>query len=301
MPGGDAPSDTPKYLIGAVTKLTGLSIDVVRVWERRYGAVRPARSGGGTRLYSDADVLRLRRLRQAVEKGFGIGQAARLSESELDQLISDAQSVDGADPYLALRERFIQAVQAMNVAAADCELARAATLFPAREVVKKIVAPILDEVGERWAHQEFGAVHEHLASGLLRCMVGSLFRIYRPSENAETVILATPAEERHEFGLLLAALLAATHGWRVVYLGGDLQAAEIAHAVRLTNARVLALSLATGHARFDEELEAISSLLSPSTRVWISGAGAIRHRGLIDSANWILLRDIEDLDDRLTR
>jgi len=76
-------SVTPKYLIGVVTKLTGLSIDVVRVWERRYGAVRPARSDGGTRLYSDADVLRLKRLRQAVDKGFGIGQVARFSETEL--------------------------------------------------------------------------------------------------------------------------------------------------------------------------------------------------------------------------
>src|SRR5262245_2850335 len=77
-------STTPKYLIGSVTKLTGLSDDVVRVWERRYGAVQPIRSDGGTRLYSDADVRRLKRLHQAVELGYNIGQAAKLSESELD-------------------------------------------------------------------------------------------------------------------------------------------------------------------------------------------------------------------------
>lgn len=302
MPSDDTVSVTPKYLIGTVTKRTGLSIDVVRVWERRYGAVRPARSDGGTRLYSDADVLRLRRLRQAVENGHSIGQAAKLSESELDELISDAgQPRDAADPYRAVRERFIEAVQTMDVVAADQELARAATLFPARELVKKIVVPILDEVSERWARKEFGVAHEHFASGLLRSMLVSLLRIYRPYGNLDTLVLATPAGERHEFGLLFAALLAAAHGWRVVYLGVDLPADEIALAVKLTNARVLGLSLATERAETHAELESISNLVSAPTRVWIGGAGALRHRPLIDRANWILVRDLEELDDRLKR
>ena len=56
MANGEVISDAGKYRIGAVTKLTGLSADVVRVWERRYGAVRPVRSEAGTRLYSDADI-----------------------------------------------------------------------------------------------------------------------------------------------------------------------------------------------------------------------------------------------------
>src|SRR5215210_444129 len=92
-------TEAGKYRIGTVTRLTGLSADVVRVWERRYGAIRPARSAAGTRLYSDADVSRLRRLRQAVEKGHNISQAARLSESELDQLVSDSTTAaEAADP-----------------------------------------------------------------------------------------------------------------------------------------------------------------------------------------------------------
>lgn len=302
MANDDSVSVTPKYLIGKVTKLTGLSVDVVRVWERRYGAVQPARSGGGTRLYSDADILRLKRLRQAVEGGNSISQAARLSETELDELIADAQpAIEAADPYRTVRERFIEAVRTMDVAAADQELARAATLFPARELVKQIVAPILDEVGERWAHKEFGVAHEHLASWLLRSMLGSLFRLYPPAGNAETIVLATPSGERHEFGILLAALLAGAHGWRVVCLGADVPSNEIANAVRLTGARVLALSLATARAGVDEDIAAISRLVPVSTRVWIGGAEAVRHGDLINRANWILIHDLEELDDRLGR
>jgi DNA-binding transcriptional MerR regulator len=296
MPDDESASLTPKYLIGTVTKLTGLSADVVRVWERRYGAVRPARSGGGTRLYSDADILRLRRLSQAVQRGHSISQAATLSEDELDEMIAGTQqSVDGVDPYRAARERFIKAVQTLDATAADRELTRAATLFPTREMVKNIIEPILRDVGDR----ELSAAQEHVASWLLRNMLGSLFRLYPPSENANTLVLAAPAVERDEFGLLLAALLAATHGWRVIYLGADLAAAEIANAVRLANARVLLLSLATEYASIGEKLAAISKLVPGSTRVWLGGREAPRYREFIDRANWILVRDLEDLDDRL--
>ncbi|HWN97947.1 MAG TPA: MerR family transcriptional regulator, partial [Blastocatellia bacterium] len=220
---------TGKYRIGVVTRLTGLSADVVRVWERRYGAIRPARTEGGTRLYSDGDIARLRKLRQAVEKGHGIGQAAKLSDAELDEIVRDSQQAAGApDVYAVVRERFLDAVQKMDVVTADLELSRAATLFPAHVLTMKIVGPVLDEIGERWAHQEFGIAHEHVASGLLRNLLSSLFRLYPPNGQAETIVLATPATERHEFGLLLTALLAATRGWRVVYLGVDLPAPEIA-------------------------------------------------------------------------
>lgn len=302
MPDDNPVSTTPKYLIGVVTKLTGLSIDVVRVWERRYGAVRPVRSAGGTRLYSDADVLRLNRLHRAVERGYGIGQAARLSESELDELITgDQPSPERADPYQSVRHRFITAIQTMDVVAADQELARAATLFPPGELVKNVVSSIFDEVSERKALKEFGVAHERVATGLLRRMLESLIRLYPPAGNLDTLVLATPAGDGREFDLLLTALLAAVHGWRVVYLGADVPAAEIAFAVRLTNARVLTLNVATEHYRIEEELETISRVVSGSTQVWISGAAAPRQRAHIGRANWILVRDLDDLDDKLTR
>ena len=303
MPGDGAVSETPKYLIGAVTKLTGLSADVVRVWERRYGAVHPARSDGGTRLYSDADVLRLRRLRRAVERGHSISQAARLSEGELDEMIADGKAPDddGLRPYRAVRERFIKAVEKMDVAAAEEELARAAMLFHARDLVREIVAPTLHEISERCVSKEISAAHKRLAAELLRRMLSSLFRFYPPAENAATLLLATPAEEPGEIGLLLGALLAATHGWRAVYLGADLPAAEIALAVRTTNAQVLVLSLQAYTARLEAELEALWRLLPPPTRVLISGAGAVKHALSIRRAGWTLVRDLCDLDDKLKR
>jgi DNA-binding transcriptional MerR regulator len=302
MENEDATGGAGKYRIGAVTKLTGLSADVVRVWERRYGAIRPARSEAGTRLYSDADISRLRRLRQAIEKGHSISRAAKLSEEELDRAISETEKAsDGSDPYFTVRDRFVEAIMRMDVVAADLELSRAATLFPARVLITKVVAPILDEVGERWSHKELGVAHEHVATYLLRNLLSSLLRLYPPAEHAETIVIATPAGERHEFGILLAALFAATRGWRVVYVGTDLPAAEIAHAVRLTNSRYLALSLVGLLPNTEEEFRALAKSLPAATRVWVGGAESLPHRELIHSLNWVLVRDLEDLDDRLRR
>ena len=297
MPTNDGASETPKYLIGRVTKLTGLSVDVVRVWERRYGAIRPARSGGGTRLYSDADIRRLQRLRQAVDGGHSISQAARLSESELDELIADAQpSVEAADPHRTVRERFIEAVGTMDVVAADQELARAATLFPVREVVKQIIAPILHEIGERRAHRDFGVAHDRLASGLLRNLAGSLFRLCATSGGSDTVVFASPTGERREIELLLAAILAAAHRRRVVFLGTEVPAAEIALAVRSTGARTLYLSLIEAHIGGNQELATISGLVPFSTQVWIRSSGTSRHGERFARANCTVVHDLEELD-----
>jgi MerR family transcriptional regulator, light-induced transcriptional regulator len=291
-----------KYRIGTVTRLTGLSSDVVRVWERRYGAIRPQRSQAGTRLYSDADIARLRQLRQAVERGYSIGQAARLSNEELAGVVSEAsQAMEAASPYTLVRERFLAAIARMDVVTADLEMSRAATLFPARDLIKQIVAPLLAEIGERWAHREFGVAHEHVATNLLRNLLSSLIRLYPPDSHSETIVLATPAGERHEFGILLAALVAATRGWRVVYVGTDLPADEIAYAVRMTRSRYLALSVVNHHPEAVDELHALAKHLPATVRVWVGGAEVSQYRELLHQLNWVLIRDLDDLDDRLRR
>jgi DNA-binding transcriptional MerR regulator len=304
---GTAISTAPKYRIGTVSRLTGLSADVVRVWERRYGAIKPQRSDGGSRLYSDADIARLRRLRQAVELGHAIGQVAKLPEKELENIsakhrASFTVNQSLADPHEATRERFLEAITRMDVVSADEEITRAATLYPPRVIIKNIVAPLLTEIGDRWAHRDIGIAHEHIATNLIRNLLSSLFRLYPPDEAAETIILATPSGERHEFGILLSALLAATRSWRVVYLGVDLPAAEIVRTAKITKARVLALSVINMlNGQTSDELKAIADQLPHHTRVWIGGSEASRYRDLIEQANWILVHDLEDLDDRLKR
>jgi methanogenic corrinoid protein MtbC1 len=246
-------------------------------------------------------------LRQAVELGHAIGQVAKLPENELENLsakhrASFAIPQEAADPYEVARERFLEAITRMDVVAADEEISRAATLYPPRVMVKNIVAPLLTEIGDRWAHREFGIAHEHVATNLIRNLLSSLFRLYPPDEAAQTIVLATPVGERHEFGILLGALIAATRGWRVVYLGTDLPSTEIIRTAKIVKARVLALSIvSTQNSQTTEDLKILADQLPPHTRVWIGGSEASKYRDLIERADWILVHNLDDLDDRLKR
>jgi cobalamin-dependent methionine synthase I len=133
-------------------------------------------------------------------------------------------------------------------------------------------------------------------------LLSSLFRLYPPDEAADSIVLATPAEERHEFGILIAALIAATRGWRVIYLGIDLPAAEIVRAVKLSRSRVLLISVVhQQNPDTEKELKFVAEQIPHNCRVWIAGAEAYNHRDLIEQADWILIRDFDDLDDRLKR
>jgi hypothetical protein len=251
-------------------------------------------------LYSDADIFRLKRLRQAVECGYSIGQASKLSEPELDELIAGTpQSLEASDPSRVVRERFIDAVKAMDAVNADQELARAATLFSMGEFIKRVVSPSFEEIRSSRVRKELGLAHERFAFNLASRLVGSLIRTYTPSVNAGTIMLATPAGEHDELSILLPALLAAAQGWRVIYLGTDLPADEIVFSARSTKASVLLLGVVSNLPLVAEELASISRLAPLTTRIWVTGAAVDQNKDLIARANWVLIRSLEDLDERL--
>lgn len=294
-----------KYRIGTVSRLTGLSADVIRVWERRYEAISPQRSTGGSRLYSDEDIARLRRLRQVVEMGHAIGQIANLPDDELKRLSEKHHSENSTaltpDPYENVRHRFLDAISRHDVTSADDEIHRAAMLSSPRSVVKNVISPLLNEIDGRMALQDFDMAQVHIANHLIRNLVSSLFRLFPHDETAETIVFATNVGERHELELLIGALIAATRGWRVVYLGVDVPAREIISAVKQTKARVLALNIINPDGVSREELQTIEQDIPATARVWVGGAEATRSQEQVGLSNWVTFRDFDDLDDRLKR
>jgi len=81
----DAPSTEPGYRIGAVSRLTGISTDTLRMWERRYGVVEPHRAEKGNRLYTRDDISRLALIKRLVDAGHAIGTIANLSQEQLQE------------------------------------------------------------------------------------------------------------------------------------------------------------------------------------------------------------------------
>lgn len=271
---GGTPRDTPRYRVGMVAKLTGLSTHTLRMWEKRHEAVVPARTPAGGRLYSDADVERLSLLKRLVDAGHSIGSIANLDREELERTFS--QQRPPKQRYAAsseeTRERFLAAVMELDVVSAERVISRAAVAFQPREFLSEIVEPTLTELGRRWDRGDLRIVHEHLASSILRSLLVSMTRVYGHRDQAPRAVIATPATERHEFGALMVAMLMAMDGWHVVYLGTDLPAEEILFALERTPARVLLLSVVRSRGpALEREVETIERGLVPGVKMVVGG------------------------------
>lgn len=239
----------PRYRIGTLSRLTGITTHAIRIWERRYAALSPGRTPGGARLYTDADVQRLRAIKQLLERGYAISAVAKLDLPALSRLapINPATSTPADEPQRKERaraaiEELLAALSAMDLERAGRALAQATNAFSPHDLLVEVLAPALDEIGRRWASGELCTASEHAASAMMRTQLGAMLTAQTVNAGAP-VICTTPAGEQHELGALLVAVLIAMHGQRTVYLGADLPAGEIAQAARLSRARGVALSL----------------------------------------------------------
>jgi DNA-binding transcriptional MerR regulator len=244
------------YSIRLVSKLTGLSADTVRAWERRYGAVTPARTEGNTRRYSAQDVRRLRLLQQATGQGHRIGDIANLGEAALQELTrsTDESAVERLEAqetgisgeeasFAALRAAYFEAISQFEARKAQQQLARAAALIEPLHFVLRVVLPIMRETGDRWHRGEFTVAQEHLVSMQQRGLVQSLLMHAAPHRGAPKVIVTTPPGDQHEFGALAGAMLASLRGYETLYLGPDVPIDDLLHATRLWGPDVVLLSL----------------------------------------------------------
>lgn len=276
----DKPSgagEPPLYRIGVAAQMSGLSAHTIRVWERRYGAVTPARTDGGGRCFTPAEVTRLALLKRATDAGHAIGHVARLPDAALRDLVDPPVGGPPAAPTDAarIRRRFIDAVDGLDTPSADRVLSHAALVLPPRELVHHVVAPVLSQVGARWERGELRVAHEHAATSLIRNLLGTLLRLHVPLPGAPTALAATLEGERHELGVLMAAVLVAARGWRVIFLGADLPLAELVHGIRHTGAEAVLLSAMCGeppHVR--RSLADLRSRVPATIRILVGGAAA---------------------------
>lgn len=308
----------PRHPIGVVSRRTGLKQDLIRAWERRYDAVEPARSDNNRRLYSDADIDRLNLLRRAVAGGRSIGQVAELPDDALEELISEdraavaavkqrrrepPQEVTAAPPSAraeSVLEVCLAAVRRLDGADLENQLRRAAVDLGRTALLERVLAPLLEQIGELWRQGELRPIHEHLATATVRSL-GATLQGQQPAAPAPRLLVTTPAGQVHEVGALLAAATAATEGWRVTYLGTDLPAEEIAAAARQVAARAVALSITypPDDPRLGDELRRLQGLLDDSVALLVGGRAADSYEPALQGPSTHLVEELSDLRELL--
>jgi DNA-binding transcriptional MerR regulator/methylmalonyl-CoA mutase cobalamin-binding subunit len=289
------------YSIKAVSQATGLTVETLRAWERRYAVVAPQRDATGRRVYSPEDVIRLRRLGEATQRGHPIGRLAQLDDDGIAALLNaDPATRDDAISHEFVR-RILEGAESFAPAQCEQSLTLAIALLPPGELIADVLAPVLHEVGQRWHRGEFSIAQERLVSSSVRRYVGMVLHSYARLSTRAPIVFATLPGERHELGLLVSAMLCASRSHRVHYLGAELPPEEIARYAQRVGAPVVAVSLVLHDnlAGIPAQLQQLVDSLPAQAAVWLGGKASLSLQRSDIPAACVVIRDQLELERRL--
>lgn len=265
--------------IGELSKRSGVSPELLRAWERRYGLLRPTRSPGGLRLYSAEDERAVQAMNRHLAEGLAAAEAAALATSNRPEAgpaaapaASPAVSVD------ALRAELTDALDRFDETGAHAALDRLLAVATIETVLSAAVLPLLRELGERWLRGEASIAQEHFASSLLRGRLLGLGRGWGAAGAGPAALLACVPGEEHDLGLIAFGLALRARGWRIVFLGADTPIQTVAEAASAIEPELIVLS-AVSRERFERCADDLREL-ARRHRVALGGAGAGDAAGL---------------------
>jgi DNA-binding transcriptional MerR regulator/methylmalonyl-CoA mutase cobalamin-binding subunit len=268
------------YRIHVAAELSGVRVELIRAWERRYGVLVPKRTASGYRVYTDRDVALLRRLKQLTEQGVSISEAATM----LPQLLMELETTQprpevSLSSVRAWLDEVLRAAEGLEQARVSEVLDEVmAALLPLR-AYDEVLVPLQREVGERWHAGTFSVAQEHLVTQEVRARLIGLLHA-APNRGRRRVVLACFPEEQHEIGLLGVALRMRHAGLSVTLLGQRTPAEEVGRTARRLNADLVGLSAVTdlGTTSFEGTLSRIKAELPEGTALWVGGAVAQHYR-----------------------
>jgi len=249
--------------IGELSRRTGVSPELLRAWELRYGLLEPSRTAGRFRLYSEADVARVRRMRANLADGLSASEAARAALAERPQ--ADSPGLEEAADDLA------RSLEGYDDVGAQGALDGLLAAFSLDVVVREVLVPYLHDVGERWKGGALSVGQEHFISNVIR---GRLLALSRGWDRGlgPRAVLASAEGDQHDLPVLLFGVVLRTHGWRITFLGADTPVTSLAETVRAVRPDVVVVA-GTVRGVFDPIVEQLREV-SKDVPLYLAGAAA---------------------------
>ena len=302
------------YPIKAVSNLTGLSIHVIRAWEKRYNVVVPDRTETNRRVYSSKDVEKLKLLHLATEKGYSIGTITNYSIDNLREIVGEEHRERENRPIIEKLEESnidvelnqylstsIEAIKILDANALENELYRALVDLPQPRFITEVISPLLDRIGDMWKNGDIRIVNEHISSAVIRKILTSLIDNNSVPTNAPSILIATPRGQLHELGALIIGVIASADGWNVTYVGPNLPGEEIAAAIERLQPQIVALSIVYPSDDFtlDREMIRLKRLLNNGSKIIAGGRSVEAYRSALESMNAKIINDIDNFRKEL--
>jgi len=272
--------ESPRFNIAAVERDTGLSKDVLRMWERRYGFPVPERDSNGERSYPPDQVDRLRLIKRLMDQGHRPGKLIGASDETLAQLVtrrarpsenhSPAERADLADLLTLIKQHDATAYQQ----AMQQRLARQGL----QRFVQDSVAPLTRQVGDAWEDGRFEVFEEHLFTELTQRLLRQAIAGLPVPARGPRILLTSVPDELHLLGLLMIEALLALEGAECIPLGTQMPLLDIGRAVEAHAADIVALSFSTAFPQRQTPalLLQLRTLLPAGVELWAGGSGILR-------------------------
>ena len=277
--------------IGELSKRAGVSPELLRAWERRYGLLRPERSPGGLRLYTAEDLERVRAMQRHLADGVAAAEAAALASRPI-------VDTDGGAPLVpaSMREELRAALDRLDEPAAQAVIDRLLATLTLDNLLTGVVMPYLAELGARWERGEASIAQEHFASAVIRGRLLGLARGWGRGVGPLALLACLPGEN-HDLGLIVLGLALRARGWRIAYLGQDTPIETVDDTAAELHPSLVVLSGVS-----DERVPAavpVLRALAARFRVALGGAAAASRQ--LEAAGAMALRgDPVSEADRLT-
>jgi len=281
------------YTIGTVSQLTGVGSITLRAWERRYELIHPVRKDSGHRLYTREHIDQINRITTLTDQGMRISQITpeMLEPEELE----DSSEGNAVDVWKSYRQDLIDSIKGFDETRLEEVYNEVLSIYPTGLVTRRLLKPLLIELGERWESEKQGVAEEHFFAFYLRNKLGARFHHRPQHENGKHLLLAGLPGEFHEIAILLFALAANEHGFQLLTLGANMPLQELARVAAKTKANAIVLSGAIEPTKniVNRDLPALVS--SVSIPVFVGGQASVYAVDAIKKSGAVALGQDMDL------
>jgi DNA-binding transcriptional MerR regulator/methylmalonyl-CoA mutase cobalamin-binding subunit len=268
------------FNIAAVERDTGLSKDVLRMWERRYGFPVPSRDNNGERCYPAEQVDRLRQIKRLMDLGHRPGKLIATPQEELAALTSRRPKLATTNAFVNDGElaELLALIKQHDAAAYQQAMQQRLARQGLQRFVQDTVAPLTRRVGENWEDGSFEVFEEHLYTELTKRLLRQAIATLPGGPREPRVLLTSVPEEQHVLGLLMVEALFALEGAECIPLGTQMPLFEIGRAALAHQADIVALSFsgAFPQRQIPGLLQQLRLILPTATALWVGGSGVAR-------------------------
>ncbi len=293
------------HRIHRVAKLTGLSKDVIRVWERRFSLLKPTRGANRYRNYTDEDVTLLRYLKEQLDGGGSIGELSKLGREELlTRARANAPRVTVVENmFFRLLQELVSTLNPLDRVTFEKRLNGAVAVVPFDEALHGILLPLQEQVGRLWHEGHVSIAVEHYVTSQIQQKIFSAMNQLPVAEFGVTVVVACPPGEEHDIAALAVAYHCRVRGCRVYYLGANVPIAALAKLCTdiKPDLTILSLPVLRSEDNVTELIQHLVDDVSPFTDLAVGGHGAVAVRDQFQNSQIHVLDGFNDLDSKLDR